>query len=183
MSVCLYSCLVIWHPNHIFSVPHCHLWPVSLYCIFPHYLTRHFHKKVTEHKIGILIFCTTSVWNISHSKKNPARYHKHMCLHTKSYFSDTLHFADKFSKHPQIPNFIKIHSVGSKLLHAKRRTDRHDNTNSYVSKFCKVTKNMVFIQYANVMNERIYWRWYGPRKKIQKRKTENENKIRSTLSQ
>ena len=31
-------------------------------------------KKVTEHKMCVLIFSTTSVWNISHSKKNCARY-------------------------------------------------------------------------------------------------------------
>ena len=37
--------------------------------------TRHdFRKKVTEHKMCVLIFCTTFVWNISHSKKNLARY-------------------------------------------------------------------------------------------------------------
>jgi hypothetical protein len=35
-------------------------------------------KKVTEHKMYGLIFSTTFVWNISHSKKNPARYY-HKC--------------------------------------------------------------------------------------------------------
>jgi hypothetical protein len=34
-----------------------------------------FRKKVTEHKMCVLIFCTTFVWNISHSKKNSARYY------------------------------------------------------------------------------------------------------------
>jgi len=33
-----------------------------------------FGKKVTEHKMCVLIFCTTFVWNISHSKKNWRRY-------------------------------------------------------------------------------------------------------------
>ena len=28
-----------------------------------------FREKVTEHKMCVLIFCTTFVWNISHSKK------------------------------------------------------------------------------------------------------------------
>ena len=31
-------------------------------------------KKVTEHKTCVLIFSTTFVWNISHSKENWARY-------------------------------------------------------------------------------------------------------------
>jgi hypothetical protein len=32
-----------------------------------------FQKNVTEHKMCVLIFSTTFVWNISHCKKNPAR--------------------------------------------------------------------------------------------------------------
>jgi hypothetical protein len=35
-----------------------------------------FRKKVTEYKLRVLIFSTTHVWNVSHSKKNSARYHK-----------------------------------------------------------------------------------------------------------
>jgi hypothetical protein len=37
-----------------------------------------FRKKVVEHKMRVLIFSTTFVWNISHSKKNWARYN-HKC--------------------------------------------------------------------------------------------------------
>ena len=33
-----------------------------------------FRKKVTEHKMCVLSISTTFVWNISHSKKNWARY-------------------------------------------------------------------------------------------------------------
>ena len=31
-------------------------------------------KEFIEHKICVLIFCTASTWNISHSKKKWARY-------------------------------------------------------------------------------------------------------------
>ena len=49
-------------------------------------------KKVTEYKQSVLISSTTFVWNISHSKKNWARYDKKMYigLHVKYplYLSD-----------------------------------------------------------------------------------------------
>jgi hypothetical protein len=34
-----------------------------------------------------------------------------------------LEFLDRFSKNPQIPNFIKIRLVGAELFHAGGRTD------------------------------------------------------------
>jgi hypothetical protein len=46
----------------------------------PPYFSTLFHKRhnfrnqVAEHKTFILIFSTTFIWNISHSKKNLARY-------------------------------------------------------------------------------------------------------------
>ena len=43
-----------------YATPYCHLWPTRLYKFFPHYLTNGtiFAKKVTEHKMCVLIFCT-----------------------------------------------------------------------------------------------------------------------------
>jgi len=39
-------------------VPYCHLWPVQLYSIFPHYLINGtiFKKKVIEHKMCVCVF-------------------------------------------------------------------------------------------------------------------------------
>ena len=39
------------------DAPYCHLWPVRLYDIFPHYLTNGtiFREKVTEHKMCVLV--------------------------------------------------------------------------------------------------------------------------------
>ena len=39
-----------------------------------------FFKKVTEHKMCVMIFSTNFVINIRHSKKNPARYDQKMYI-------------------------------------------------------------------------------------------------------
>jgi hypothetical protein len=66
--------------------PYCHLWSVRLYNIFST-LSHKRHdirkKKVTEHKMCVLIFCTTFVWNISRSKKKRARYDKKIMVFAK----------------------------------------------------------------------------------------------------
>ena len=57
--------------------PFCNPWPAPLYHISPNYLINDkiFEKKgVFEHKRRVLIFSTTSVYKISHSKKTWARY-------------------------------------------------------------------------------------------------------------
>jgi len=59
--------------------PYCHLWPVRLYNTFqlyPTYGTILGKKKVSEHKMCVLIFSTNFVWKFSHSEKNWKRYDK-----------------------------------------------------------------------------------------------------------
>ena len=67
------------YPAYNAPAPYCHLRPVTLYNIFPHYFINCtiFEKKqknVTEHKMCVWISSTSYIWNISHSKKNWARY-------------------------------------------------------------------------------------------------------------
>ena len=85
--------------------PYRHLWPAQLYDIFPHYFMNGtiFEKIVTEHETCVLIFSTTSVWKISHSEKNWARYDKKNMLILKyplflSDFKETLIFSTEFWK-------------------------------------------------------------------------------------
>jgi hypothetical protein len=55
--------------------PYCNQWPVRIYVIFSHYLTKETSfGKVIEHKMCVLISSTTPIWNISHSKHKWARY-------------------------------------------------------------------------------------------------------------
>ena len=76
--------------------PYCHMWPAPLYSILPHYLTmaRFSGKKGIEHEMFVLVFCTTFISNISHSKKHLLRYHKctRVCLHVYQYRLFVSHF-------------------------------------------------------------------------------------------
>jgi hypothetical protein len=89
----------------------------------------------------VLIFPTTSVWNISLSKSKWARNDKKMYSGLRVKYPlflsdfDERNFNDRLSKNPQISNLMKIHLVGAELFHADQRTDRHDEANSRCSQF------------------------------------------------
>jgi len=77
----------------------------------------------------ILILSTSFVWNISHSKRNWARYDMYIGLHAKyplflSYFIETRNFLNMFSKNIQISVIMKIRPVGAELFHADGQTDK-----------------------------------------------------------
>jgi hypothetical protein len=69
------SVATVGHPNA--HAPYGHLWPVRLYHISPQCLITGtiFEKKVIQHKLCLLIFCTRFAWNFSYSKKNSERYY------------------------------------------------------------------------------------------------------------
>jgi len=48
-----------------------------------------------------------------------------------------LGFYRQIFENTQIQHFMKIRLVGDELFHEDGRTDRHDETNSGFSKFCK----------------------------------------------
>jgi len=78
---------------------------------------------VIEHKMCVLSFSTTFVWNISHSKGNSGRS---PCKVAAIFFRFqwNLSFLDRFSKErrkiTQISNFVKLHPVWSEVFHADR---------------------------------------------------------------
>ena len=58
------------------AVLYCHLWPLWLHHIFRRYLVNGtiFGGGNTEHKMCVLIFSTTFIWNISRFRKNLSKY-------------------------------------------------------------------------------------------------------------
>ena len=137
MSACLHSCFSYsaWS-LHLFSVAMCVcLWPVRLY----HFFCTLCHKKsdfleeVTKHKMCALIFSTSFVWNISHSKENSASYfHK---------WNKPVFFRRFFEKFLN----IKFHSnppMGADFFHADRQTDRHDKLTVACHSFADAPKNL-----------------------------------------
>jgi hypothetical protein len=91
---------------------YCHLWPVCLYNIFPHYLIngKIFKKKLIEHKMCVLIFSITMVQKNCLSKRNWTRY-EHKCI---LLFRLSTHYSCQIS--------MKFCSVGAKLIHTDRQT-------------------------------------------------------------
>jgi hypothetical protein len=61
--------------------------PVCLYHIFSHYLINGTTLGKIQYfrKMSFVIFSATFIWNISHSKKNPARYYYTCTVHRSSY--------------------------------------------------------------------------------------------------
>jgi hypothetical protein len=142
-SECVFVALGIKRDAH---EPYCLMLGVRLCNIFPHYLMKGtiFEKKVIEHKMCVLIFSTTFVWNISYSKNNGARYDQNCVLvfHVKyplflSDFNESWIFRADFLKNIQISNFVKILPVGADLFHSDGRTYRHDEADSWFSQFCE----------------------------------------------
>ena len=52
-------------------------------------------------------------------------------------------FLNKFSKNPQISDFIKILPVGAEMFNDDGRTDRHNDAYTRISEFCDLAKKIL----------------------------------------
>ena len=109
------------YPACYAHAPYCHLWPALLYSISPHYLI---HVMIFGKK---KFFSTTFVWNISHYKKNWARYYKKCILVGvwSTGYSSSILMKLEFSRQTfeKYSNFMKIRPVEAEVSHADGRTD------------------------------------------------------------
>jgi len=106
-------------------------------------------EKVNEHKIGVLIFSTTYLWCISHSKNNSTRcYHKgrHVCMYSIVIFVRfwwNLNFTNRFcKKNIQISVFYENPSSGSRVIPCERTERRAWQPIVAFRNFTKVPKNL-----------------------------------------
>jgi hypothetical protein len=145
-SECVFVALVILHVNA--HAPYSHLWPFSL-CGFFSTLSQEL-ARISD-KMYVLIFSTTCVWNISHSRQNWERCcHKclFVCMWSGPCYCQILENFE-FCRHASIfRNYsdIKFHENSVQWEpscfvrtdgRTDRQTDRHDEANSCFSQFCE----------------------------------------------
>jgi len=113
--------------------PYCHLWPVFLYHIFPHYLVNSMiiGKKVFENKT--CFDCTTCFGNTSHSEENSRDLWSLSQMYFGLHVKYTLLLSDFNETWILLPDFQKIlkkHQISWNFAHWEPsysvRTDRHD---------------------------------------------------------
>ena len=161
-TTCVCICSLRW-PARNTHAPCCHLWPVPLYSVSPHYpiygTVKKKKKKLFEHKRCVSSFSTTHVWNIFHSKKNWARYDKKMyiCLHVKyplffSYFNETWIFTTDFlKKKTQISNLRWEPSS----VRTDGRTERQTDVTKLIVAFRNFANASKNFRYREIL--RVVW--------------------------
>jgi hypothetical protein len=127
--------------------PYSHLWPASLYNIYPHYLINGTifgkKKKLLDMKCSLL-FSTTFVWKIFIVRRNEEDTIKNTYWYSckvPRYSCSIFIFLDRFSKNTQVSYFMKIRPMGIKCFHhADRWTDGRTNMTKLIVVFRNFAK-------------------------------------------
>jgi hypothetical protein len=116
------------------AVLYCHLWPVWLYNIFPHYLINGtiFGKMLLNIKcvfwFYLQLLSETFVIVRRIQRDIIINVHRSSCkvpvILVRSYWN--FKFLDRMSKYTQISNLMKIRPVGAELFPADGQTERHE---------------------------------------------------------
>jgi len=139
------------YPGCTCTVLYCHLSPVWLYHIFPHYITHStiFEKKVIEHKGHVFILIYSF---------HPKKFSFYVSFHTKyplmSDFNETWIFLTDFLiiikcqiswKSFQWEQSCSMGMDWQPYGQTDKHTDRHDKASSHFSQFCKCTMKLVHL--------------------------------------
>jgi hypothetical protein len=145
--VCVFSRKYPACKTHIFCVIlYCHLWPVWLYYVFPHYLI---NSKIIQNTL-INIKCVFWLYlQIIYGAFIILRIQRYIFinLHWSSCkvplilvrFYWNLNFLDRFSKSPQLSNFIKSLLCGLSSMRIYGQTDRQTDIMKLILAFRRFT--------------------------------------------
>ena len=148
--------------------PYCHLRPVALYNIFFPTLSRKRHDlwgggELMNTKWCVSIFSTTFVWNVSHSKKNSARYNTNVARSSCKIqailvrFKRNLEFSLRiFEERPNI-KFRENSFSGSRIVprkHSRARARADEGRRQWRTGTTKLT--VVLRSFANAHNTNAY---------------------------
>jgi hypothetical protein len=137
------------------AVLYCHLWPVRLYHIFPHYLINGtiFGKKLLNIKcvfwFSVQLLSETFLILRRIQQDIIINIHRSSCkvpvILVRFWWN--LNLLDRVSKNTQVSNFMKIRPVGAELFHADRQTDRQTDMKLTVAfrNFAKTPKNTAIL--------------------------------------
>ena len=148
------------YPKCSAHAPYCRLWPAPLYIIFPYYPingTILVKKVVNEHKMCVLIFSTSCVWNTAHSKENWAKWDNEclsVCRRSVRCYCQILikleffrHIFEKTHKY-QI-SWKSVQWEPSCRIRPDGHTDRHGEADSRLSQFSERAYQSIHILLSN----------------------------------